>query len=94
MRYGGLDREFGVRLVNAGVRPVHVRYDAIVVHLDHARGYRNPQEVAANKALRVAVDRQGIVQKPNGISQLLDQGYEVPDDAAATKYLTLEANTA
>ena len=94
MRYGGLDREFGVRLVNAGVRPVHVRYDAIVVHLDHARGYRNPQEVAANKALRVAVDRQGLVQTPNGISQLLDQGFDIPDDAAANKYLTLESKTA
>lgn len=93
MRYGGLDREFGVRLVNAGVRPVHVRYDAIVVHLDHARGYRNPDEVAANKALRVAVDRQGIVQTPHGLSQLVQDGYPIPSHAAALKHLNQTPST-
>lgn len=87
MRYGGLDREFGVRLINHGVKPVHVRYDAIVVHLDHPRGYRDPERVAANKALRVEVDQRGITRTDHGISQLLEAGYPVPEHAAARRHL-------
>ncbi len=71
MAYGGEDREFGVRLNNAGVRPKHVRYNAIVLHLDHARGYRDPAIIQANKAHRIRVDRQGITRTEHGISQHL-----------------------
>ena len=39
LQYGGLDREFGERLVNLGIRPKQIRYSAITVHLDHPRGY-------------------------------------------------------
>jgi len=52
MAWGGLDREIGVRLVNAGIKPKHVRYNAIVLHLDHKRGYKSPELVQQNKALR------------------------------------------
>jgi len=79
MQWGGLDREFGVRLENAGVKARHVRYDAIVVHLDHGRGYKDPAMVAANKALRVGVAKQGIVTTEHGISQLADEGYKAGD---------------
>ena len=67
MRWGGLDRELGVRLVNAGVRPRHVRYDAICLHLDHARGYRDEAAVAANRALRRRVEREGVARTEHGI---------------------------
>ena len=70
MQWGGLDREFGVRLVNAGVKPRHVRYDAICIHLDHPRGYADPERVAANKALRESVARSRITRTPHGIEQL------------------------
>ncbi len=52
MPWGGEDREFGVRLINSGVQPKHVRFNAVVLHLDHARGYVDPEQVKANKALR------------------------------------------
>ncbi len=70
MPWGGLDREFGVRLSNSGVRPKHVRYNAIVVHLDHPRGYKDPDKVAANKALRINSEKQKLTRTEHGIDQL------------------------
>lgn len=70
MPWGGLDREFGVRLENSGVKPKHVRYNAIVVHLDHKRGYKDPELVAANKALRVNSEKQRATRTDHGIEQL------------------------
>lgn len=70
MPWGGLDREFGVRLLNSGVRPKHVRYNAIVIHLDHKRGYKNPELVAANKALRVNSEKMKLTRTDYGIAQL------------------------
>lgn len=70
MPWGGLDREFGVRLANAGVRPKHVRYNAILIHLDHKRGYQDPEHVRNNKKLRLCNERNGVVRTPCGISQL------------------------
>jgi len=51
IRYGGGDREFGYRLVHAGVRPMLVRYSAPCLHLDHARGYRNAAVRALNESI-------------------------------------------
>ncbi|MCK5771578.1 glycosyltransferase family 2 protein [Algiphilus sp.] len=76
MAWGGLDREFGVRLRNAGVKPRHVRYNAICVHLDHSRGYRDEAMVRANKQWRVDVARSGRIETDRGIRQLVDDGYE------------------
>lgn len=70
MQWGGLDRELGVRLINAGVRPRHVRYDAICVHLDHARGYKRPELVAANRRLRLDNARYGVAFTEHGLSTL------------------------
>lgn len=70
MPWGGLDREFGIRLKNAGIQPKHVRYNAIVLHLDHKRGYKDPAQVKANKKLRVANERDKVVRTEYGISQL------------------------
>lgn len=71
MAYGGEDREFGVRLVNMGTKPKHVRYNAIVVHLDHGRGYVDPAVVEANRRHRIKTARAGIVRTENGIEQHL-----------------------
>lgn len=70
MPWGGLDREFGVRLINSGIKPKHVRYNAIVIHLDHKRGYKDPELVAANKALRVNSEKQRLTRTTHGIEQL------------------------
>lgn len=73
MQWGGLDRELGVRLKNAGVKPRHVRYNAICVHLDHSRGYADPELVAKNKALRIDSEKTGKIKTECGISQLAER---------------------
>ncbi|MDH6355952.1 glycosyltransferase involved in cell wall biosynthesis [Dysgonomonas sp. PH5-45] len=70
MRYGGLDREFGERLVNAGLKPIQLRYTLIAVHLDHDRPYKTKAQLSANMAIRKNVKRNRIVKTPNGIEQL------------------------
>ena len=69
MSWGGLDREFGVRLINLGIKPKHVRYNAIVIHLDHKRGYKNPELVKANKQLRLHNASHGDTWTDFGILQ-------------------------
>ncbi|MEX0943849.1 MAG: glycosyltransferase family 2 protein [Pseudomonadales bacterium] len=68
MGWGGEDREFGVRLLNYGVNSRHVRYDAIVIHLDHARGYVDREEVERNRRLRIA-NTDGTCWTDYGISR-------------------------
>lgn len=75
MAWGGLDREFGVRLINAGIKPRHVRFDAVCVHLDHPRGYANREIVAKNKAMRIRHQKEGVIETPCGIRQLQEAGY-------------------
>ena len=70
MGWGGEDREFGDRLVNAGVRPIRIRYSAICVHLDHDRPWRDLAVLARNDALRAASRSDGVVETPCGIRQL------------------------
>ena len=36
----GEDRELGERMLNLGIRSKQLRYSAVCVHLDHARGYK------------------------------------------------------
>jgi glycosyltransferase involved in cell wall biosynthesis len=52
MGYGGLDRELGERLENAGIRGKQIRHRAIVVHLDHGRGYRDQAILRRNMEIR------------------------------------------
>lgn len=70
MQYGGEDREFGERLVNYGLKPRQIRYFAIVVHLDHERGYVNEEMWKKNNAIRAYTRKNKIVQTPNGIVDL------------------------
>ena len=67
MKYGGPDREFGERLENYGVKGKQIRYQAIVLHLDHSRGYKTPESLAANLAIRKEVKDNKIVWTPFGI---------------------------
>lgn len=73
MHWGGEDREFGVRLQNLGIKPRHVRYNAVCVHLDHARAYKDAQKVAENKRLRIKSDKENITLTEYGIAQLNDK---------------------
>jgi len=74
MGYGGLDRELGERLENAGVRGKQVRHRAQVVHLDHPRGYREEAVLRRNRQIRdeVAATRRGRAER--GLDGHRDQG--------------------
>ncbi|NER15515.1 glycosyltransferase [Leptobacterium flavescens] len=52
MQYGGQDRELGERLFNYGIKSKQIRYSAVCVHLDHKRGYKTPESIAKNQAIR------------------------------------------
>ncbi|MFC4726584.1 glycosyltransferase family 2 protein [Coralloluteibacterium thermophilus] len=58
MTYGGEDLELGERLANAGVRGKQVRFSAVCIHLDHARGYVKPEMRAANERIRAETRRE------------------------------------
>lgn len=69
MQYGGQDRELGERLVNYGIKTKQLRYSAIVVHLDHPRGYANKESWAINnnirkntRSLKLKTTKYGIVK--------------------------------
>ena len=71
MKYGGGDKEFGIRLSNSGIRGRHLRYTAPVVHLDHARGYRDAARVAENRQKIAAARRQGMTWAALGITSAM-----------------------
>jgi len=72
MQYGGLDREIGERLVNAGIRAKQIRHRAVCVHLDHERSYARPELIERNRAIRRETRRTRSVWTPYGIQQGLD----------------------
>lgn len=67
MKYGGPDREFGERLENNGIKGKQIRHKAICLHLDHARGYKTPESLAANLAIRKEVKDKKLTWTPYGI---------------------------
>lgn len=69
MQYGGADRELGERLANYGVTGLQIRYQAIVLHLDHKRGYKTPETMKKNQAIRDAVIATKSVWCSNGIKK-------------------------
>jgi glycosyltransferase involved in cell wall biosynthesis len=67
MQYGGADRELGERLANRGIEGVQIRNQAVVLHLDHKRGYKTPETMKKNRAIRDAVVASGSTWCANGI---------------------------
>lgn len=67
MQYGGQDRELGERLFNKGLKAKQIRYNAICVHLDHARGYVNEATWKKNYAIRKNTRDNKVVKTPIGI---------------------------
>jgi glycosyltransferase involved in cell wall biosynthesis len=67
MQYGGQDRELGERLVNSGLKGRQIRYSAVCVHLDHARGYVNEETWKKNFAIRENTRKNKVVRTPVGI---------------------------
>lgn len=67
MQYGGQDRELGERLVNSGIKPKQIRYNAVVLHLDHPRGYKNQESIDKNQAIRKQTREKKLKWTPFGI---------------------------
>ncbi len=67
MQYGGQDRELGERMLNKGVKGIQVRYSAVVIHLDHKRGYRNMESILKNRGIRHETRTTGKTRTPYGI---------------------------
>lgn len=67
MQYGGQDRELGERLFNFGIKSKQLRYSAVCVHLDHKRGYKTPESMAKNIAIRKETKKQKLVWSYDGI---------------------------
>lgn len=71
LEWGGLDRELGERLEHAGIRGTQVRHRAIVVHLDHGRGYKRPEAMARNRAIRDEVAARRLARTAHGLDRHL-----------------------
>lgn len=56
--YGGLDREFGERMINKGIKSKQLRYSAICIHLDHSRGYKSESSIKKNIEMRKVTRRE------------------------------------
>ncbi len=67
MQYGGEDREMGERMINMGVKPVQIRNRAILLHLDHERGYRTDYSITKNKSIRLKTKNEKLTWSMNGI---------------------------
>lgn len=73
MQYGGQDRELGERLFNAGIKSKQIRYSAIVLHLDHARGYKTQESIAKNMAIRNNTKKSGTTWTKYGITKWINE---------------------
>jgi glycosyltransferase involved in cell wall biosynthesis len=71
MQYGGQDRELGERLTNAGIRGRQIRHRAVVLHLDHKRGYRTPESLEKNRRIREETRSSGRTWCATGIEKSL-----------------------
>ena len=69
MQYGGQDRELGERLFNLGIKSKQLRYSAVCIHLDHKRGYKTPESIAKNKAIRKETRDRKLNYTPYGITK-------------------------
>lgn len=69
MQYGGQDRELGERLFNFGLKSKQLRYSAVCVHLDHKRGYKTPESIEKNRAIRRETKKEKQVWTHYGITQ-------------------------
>ncbi len=70
MQYGGPDRELGGRFKNYGVRGLQIRHQAVCLHLDHSRGYKNKESIEKNLAISKVSRENKVIKTPYGIEKL------------------------
>ncbi len=71
MRYGGQDRELGIRLLNNHIQPLQRRYSAITIHLDHPRPYRTQQSLNFNNSIIRQSRSVNATRTPYGLTQVI-----------------------
>ncbi len=69
MKYGGEDREFGERLINLGIEPKRIRYFAIIIHLEHERGYVSEEAWQTNNEIRHNTKSERKIKTEYGLNQ-------------------------
>ncbi|MDA7759031.1 glycosyltransferase [Amylibacter sp.] len=69
LNYGGEDKEFGVRLINARIKARHLRYSAPLYHLEHDRGYINDERIKENREMIINRRFDRSHKTKNGIFQ-------------------------
>ena len=69
MHYGGQDREMGQRLINLGLKSKQIRHQAVLLHLDHKRGYRTKESIDKNLAIRALTKTSGSTWTDSGIKK-------------------------
>ena len=72
MQYGGQDCELGYRLRHSGIKAKQIRYSAIVVHLDHSRGYATPEAIANSARIKKETLATKSTYTQHGLSQYQD----------------------
>jgi glycosyltransferase involved in cell wall biosynthesis len=69
MLYGGSDREIGERLMNFGIKGKQIRHRAIVLHLDHSRGYKTKESIKNNVRIRENTRKMKVKWTSHGIKK-------------------------
>jgi glycosyltransferase involved in cell wall biosynthesis len=82
MQYGEEDLEFGDRLTHAGIRGKTIRYSAVCVHLEHARGYVSDEMRRRNHAIRAETSRTRRRRTEYGIDTHRDEPLQADEGAA------------
>jgi glycosyltransferase involved in cell wall biosynthesis len=94
MGYGGEDRELGERLNHAGVCGNQIRHRAICVHLEHERGYADPEMLVRNLAIRRETLRNRSIWTPYGIRKGYASFEQYQRDAAELAAQAAQSRTA
>ena len=69
MQYGGLDVEFGLRLLHSGVRHRHIRYSTLLLHLHHGHGYVTPEMRRNSERVKENTRSQKLAWAERGLDQ-------------------------
>lgn len=67
IQYGEEGCEFGERLANSGIKPIHASYSALVVHLKHKEISKTKESSEINKAIRETTQTEKAVFTPYGM---------------------------
>jgi hypothetical protein len=55
--------------MNYGLKPRKIRYSAVLIHLDHPRGYVNPEIKQHNHLVRMQTIRDRVIRSNAGLDR-------------------------